>query len=66
MTLGGKVRRSAAAWLLLKAGQSFGVKAPPPLADDLARRVETSSDDVIGQALACQEHNLGPDDIAIR
>jgi hypothetical protein len=27
MTLGGKVRRSAAAWLLLKAGQSLGVKS---------------------------------------
>jgi hypothetical protein len=52
--------RSVVPWEL------WGGKAPPPLADDLARRVETSSDDVIGQALACQEHNLGPDDIAIR
>ena len=66
MTLGGKARRSPAAWLLLKPGQSFGVKAPPPLADDLARRVETSGYDVISQALACQEYNLGPDDITIR
>jgi hypothetical protein len=66
MTLGGKARRSPAARLLLEPGQSFDVKAPPPLADDLARRVETRGYDVISQALACQEYNLGPDDVTIR
>jgi hypothetical protein len=47
MTLGGKARRSPAAWLLLKPGQTFGVETSSPLADDLARRVETSGDDVV-------------------
>jgi hypothetical protein len=65
ITLGGKARRSPAARLLLKPGESFGAEAPPPLADDLARRVETSGYGVVGKALACQEYDLGSDDVAI-
>jgi hypothetical protein len=41
------------------------VEALAPLADDLARRIQTSGDDVIGQSLGGEQDDLGADDIAI-
>jgi hypothetical protein len=36
-----------------------------PLADDLARQIETRGDDVIGDALGSEQNQLRPDDVTI-
>jgi hypothetical protein len=65
-TLGGKAGWAPASRLLLEAGQSLLEEALAPLADDLARRVETSSDDVVAEAVGGQQHDLGADNVTIR
>ena len=37
----------------------------PPFADDLARRIQASANDVVRQSFAGQRHDLGPDHVAI-
>jgi hypothetical protein len=59
------VRRSPTAWLLLEASYSLGMKALPPLADDLPWRVQAPGDDVVAQPPARQEDDLGSDHVAI-
>jgi len=52
MTAEGKTRRSATARAIFEAGQSMDVEPPPPLADDLARRIQASTNGIVGQSLA--------------
>jgi hypothetical protein len=44
----------------------LGTKSLAPLADDLARRIEASRDDLIGEALGREQDDLGADDLSIR
>jgi hypothetical protein len=55
---GGKAVLAPAARLALKAGQAGQAKSFTPFADDLARRVESRSDPIVGQSLRCQEDAL--------
>src|SRR5450759_4237070 len=63
---GGKNIGTTATRSFFEAGQPFFKKALAPHADHLAAAVEPSSDLVVVQTLGCQEHDLGPKDIAIR
>jgi hypothetical protein len=63
MTLGGKARRSPAARSFFEPGQALKVETSTPLANDLTRRIEPRRDCVIGHSLACQQNNLGSDNI---
>ena len=65
MTAGGKMRWSATARVIFEATQSVSVETLPPLADDLAGRIQASANGIIGQSLAGQQHDLGPDHVAI-
>ena len=53
-TLGGKAGRPPASRQFLEARQSVPPEAFPPLADDLARQIETRGDAVIGHALGSE------------
>jgi hypothetical protein len=64
--LGGKAGWTPAARLLVEAREAVATKAMSPLADDLARRVQASTDLVVAEACRGEEHNLGTDDITIR
>jgi len=52
--------------LRLKARQSSESEPVTPLADDLPGRVQSSADDIVGQAFICQENDLGSNHITIR
>ena len=62
----GKAGFTPASGLRLQAGQSGKSKSLAPLADDLARRIESGGDEVVGQALIGKEDDLGADHITIR
>ena len=49
-----------------QARQSGQGKPLAPLADDLARRIEPSRDEVVGQAFISKEDDLGAHHITIR
>jgi hypothetical protein len=49
--------------LFFKPGQALNMETPTPLADDLARRIELCRNHVIGHSLACQQHDLGADNV---
>src|SRR5665213_4286081 len=63
---GGKNIGTTAARSFFEAGQPFFEKPLAPHADHLAAAVEPPGDLVVAQTLGCQEHDLGPKDIAIR
>jgi hypothetical protein len=63
---GGKDRRPAPPGQFVKAPAALLEESLAPLADDLARSVESSRDIVVAETLSGVEHDLGPDDIAIR
>ena len=65
-TLGGKAGWAPAAGLLLQPRQAFGAEALAPLADDLARGIETGRDDVIGQPRGGEQHDLRANHVSIR
>jgi hypothetical protein len=65
-TLGGKAGWVPASRLFLQAGQAFFEEALAPLADDLARRIESRGDEIVAQAVGGEQHDLGADDVAIR
>src|SRR5713226_5839212 len=65
-TLGGKAGRPPAPRQLLEARQPVPPEAFPPLADDLARQIEARGDDVIGQALGGEQHQLRAYHVSIR
>jgi hypothetical protein len=65
-SLGGKAGLAPAAGLPLKAGQTGERESFAPFANDLARRVEASGDEVIGETIGRHEDDPGTDDIAIR
>src|SRR4030095_16248609 len=64
-TLGGQAGRPPASRQFLESGQSVPPEAFPPLADDLARQIETRGDDVIGQALGSEEKHIWTEDVPI-
>jgi hypothetical protein len=65
-TLGGKAGCSPASRLFLKAGHAVFKEAVAPFADDLARRIEAGGDEIVAEALGCQEDDLCADDVSIR
>jgi hypothetical protein len=64
--LGGKAGFTPASRLRLKARQSGQSESLAPLADDLTGRVQSGSDDVVGQAFIGEKNDFGPDHITIR
>ena len=58
--------RSAAPRLSLQAGKPREGESLAPLADNLARRVEPGSDEVVGQAFIGKEDDLGANHVTIR
>jgi hypothetical protein len=64
--LGGKAGWTPAARLLVEAREAVLEEALAPLADDLSWRIHARADLVVAEAGGREEHNLGPDDIAIR
>jgi hypothetical protein len=65
-TPGGKVGWPAVSRLLFQAGQTLFAEALAPLADDLAGRVQTRSDLVIGQPAGGIQDDPGTHNIPIR
>jgi hypothetical protein len=65
-TLGGKAGCTPASRLLLKAGHSLFEETVTPLADDLARRIESRGDEIVAEPVGGQEHDLRADDVSIR
>jgi hypothetical protein len=65
-TPGGKDERATAPGQLFEPWEAEQAKPLPPLADDLARGIQTTGDEIILQPLGGQEDDLGPDDISIR
>jgi len=63
-TGGGKAGFTPAPRLSFQPGESRKGKPLPPLADDLARRVEPGRDEVIGQAFIGRKNDPGTDYIA--
>jgi hypothetical protein len=63
---GGKAGLAPAARFALEAGQTGQAESLAPLADDLARSVESGSDDIVGGALGRKKDDLGPNHISIR
>ena len=64
--LGGKAGFPPASGLPLEPRQAGQSEALPPLADDLTRRIEAGSDEVIGKPGSRHENDSGADNIAIR
>ena len=64
--LGGKAGFPPASGLPLETREAGQSEALPPLADDLPRRIEASSDQVIGKAIRCHENDSGADNVTIR
>jgi hypothetical protein len=52
--------------LRLKARQSSKGEPFAPFADNLTRRIQSGSDDIIGQAFVCEEDNFGSNHVAVR
>ena len=65
-TLGGKAGCAPASRLFLKAGQAFFEEAVAPLADDLARRIESGGDEIVAEPVGGEQDDLGADDVSIR
>jgi hypothetical protein len=65
-TPGGKAGRPAVSRLLFQASQALFEEALAPLADDLARRVQTGRDLVIGEPAGGIEHDPGANNVSIR
>jgi hypothetical protein len=65
-TSGGKERGATSSRAFLEACEALLEEALPPLADDLAARVEAGRNFVVPQSLGGEEHDLGPDDVSIR
>jgi len=65
-TLGGKAGGPPAAGLLLQTRQPCQRETLAPLADDLARGIQTRGDDIIGEACGGKEDDLGTNYITVR
>src|SRR6266852_3866567 len=65
-TLGGKAGGTPAPRLRLQARKSREGESLAPLADNLARRVQASSDNVVGETLRREQYDLRSDHITIR
>lgn len=65
-TLEGRAGWAPAAGLFVQPGEAFKEESVPPLADDLARGIESRRDDVVSDALGGEQDDLGADDISIR
>jgi hypothetical protein len=65
-TLGGKAGLPPASGLALEAGKAGQSESFAPFANDLTRRVETSGNHIVREALGRHENNPGADNVAIR
>jgi hypothetical protein len=65
-TLGGKPRRSPAAWPIVQASQPIDTEPLAPLAGDLTWHAELDRYAVVAKSLARQEHDLRPYHVAVR
>src|SRR5512143_2446970 len=61
--LGGKAGFAPASGLPLEARKASQSEPLPPLTDDLPRRIEARSDQVIGKAISCHEDDSGADNV---
>jgi hypothetical protein len=52
--------------LTFQAGQTSESESLPPLAHDLAGRVEAGGDDAVGKSIGRHENDSGADDVTIR
>jgi hypothetical protein len=52
--------------LSFQAGQTSESESLPPLAHDLAGRVEAGGDDAVGKSIGRHENDPGADDVTIR
>jgi hypothetical protein len=65
-TLGGKAGCAPASRLFLKAGQSLFEETVAPFANDLARRIESSGDEIVADAFGRQQDDPRADNVSIR
>src|SRR6516225_9370212 len=65
-TLGGKLGGSAAPRFGFQARKPREGKSLAPFADNLARSVQTSSDNVVGESFGGEQHDLRSDHVTIR
>src|SRR5512134_859327 len=65
-TLGGKAGCPPASRLLVEAGETVAEKALAPFADDLARRIQASGNDVVREPVGREQDELGANDVPIR
>jgi hypothetical protein len=65
-TLGGKAGRSPDARPLFEADETFLEEPLAPLADDLPRGIEATTDLIVAEAVGGIKGNLGADDVSIR
>ena len=65
-TLEGKAGCAPASRLFLKAWEALFEEPVAPLADDLARRIESGSDEIVAEPLGGQQHDLRADNVSIR
>jgi hypothetical protein len=61
--LGGKAGCAPASRLLVEAGETFAEKPLAPLADDLARRIQASGNEVVRQPVGRQQDEFGANDV---
>jgi hypothetical protein len=52
--------------LPLEARETGQSKPLTPLADNLARRIEAGSDEIVGKPIGCHEDDPGADNVTIR
>ena len=62
---GGKAGLAPAARFILEDGQAGQAESLAPLADNLARSVESRGDHIVGEALGGKKDDLGADDFTI-
>ena len=66
MTSGGKDRGTTSAGAFLEAREAFLEEPFAPLADNLAARVESRGNLIVGESFGGKEDDLGPDYVSIR
>jgi hypothetical protein len=64
--LGGKAGWTPTSWKFVEASETFIVKTPAPLADNLTWCVEMVRDAGVPETLTRQQHDLRPDNVTIR
>jgi hypothetical protein len=65
-TLGGKAGCAPASRLFLKAGHSLVAETVAPFTHNLAWRIESRGDEIVGESLGRQQDDLRADYVSIR